>query len=76
MNEAEQGGSFVARIWLEGSPGQTATWRGHVRHVQGEEESYFQSMSAMQAFLEQVSGVPFPAMGVANEEDDNELDEK
>lgn len=70
MVEIEQGGSFVARIWLEGSSGQTATWRGHVRHVQGEEECYFQNISAMQAFLEQISGVPFPAKGQAGDKND------
>ena len=32
-------------------------WRGHVRHVQGEEETYFQDLRAMSEFLERVSGV-------------------
>jgi len=36
--------SFVARLWLEdGNNGET-TWRGRVRHVQGEEEEYFQDL--------------------------------
>ena len=48
--------SFVARIWLEG-PDQNLVWRGHLRQVHGDEECYFQSFSAMKAFLERVSGV-------------------
>jgi len=60
MVEPEKRESFVARIWLEGSSGQIQSWRGHVRHVQGEEECYFQSLSTMREFLERVSGVPIP----------------
>ncbi len=52
--------SFVARIWLEpGSNGGTA-WRGHIRHVQGEEEEYFQDLMEMREFLGRVSGVMGP----------------
>lgn len=50
--------SFVARIWLEGRPGGNQTWRGHVRHVQGEEEGYFETLSELSEFLERISGVP------------------
>ena len=53
-------GSFVVRIWLEGESVDCPTWRGHVRHVQGEEESYFQNLSEMKEFLERISGVPLP----------------
>jgi hypothetical protein len=53
-------GSFVARIWLEGEPGGTPIWRGHVQHVQGDEESYFQNLSELKTFLEQISGVSLP----------------
>jgi hypothetical protein len=52
--------SFVVRIWLEGEPGNTPTWRGHVQHVQGEEERYFQSLSELKEFLELISDVPLP----------------
>ncbi len=38
-------GSFVVRIWLEGESREDPTWRGHIRHVQGEDESYFQNLS-------------------------------
>ena len=57
MVEPEIHESFVARIWLEGESGNNPTWRGHVQHVQGEEECYFQGLSAMKAFLERISGV-------------------
>ncbi|MFQ5624057.1 MAG: hypothetical protein ACE5FS_11745 [Paracoccaceae bacterium] len=61
MVEPKVQGSFVARIWLEGDSEDDATWRGHVQHVQGAEECYFQSISAMKEFLERVSGVALPA---------------
>ncbi|MCK5090107.1 MAG: hypothetical protein KAQ88_09010 [Hyphomicrobiaceae bacterium] len=52
--------SFIARIWLERGSGGDSVWRGHVRHVQGEEETYFQDLRAMSEFLERVSGVSWP----------------
>ncbi len=52
--------SFIARIWLEPGPGGDPVWRGHVRHVQGEEETYFQDLGEMNEFLERVSGVSGP----------------
>ena len=54
--------SFVARIWLE--PGQNGDpiWRGHVRHVQDEQETYFKCMEELSGFLEQVSGVSGPKL--------------
>ena len=60
MVEPEKHGSFVARIWLEGESGNNPTWRGHVQHVQGEEECYFQEFSTMKAFLERITDVPVP----------------
>ncbi|MDP6885028.1 MAG: hypothetical protein QF830_12905 [Rhodospirillales bacterium] len=57
--------SFVARIWLEGEPGNNPTWRGHIQHVQGEEESYFQSLAEMKEFLERISGVSLLAKNKA-----------
>lgn len=59
MAETENHGPFVARFWLEGSD-ELPTWRGHLRHVHGEEECYFQSLSTMKEFLERIGGVPFP----------------
>jgi hypothetical protein len=61
MVEPGTSGSFVVRIWLEGEPGNNPIWRGHIQHVQGEEDRYFQDLREMQAFLEQISGVPWPA---------------
>lgn len=49
--------SFVARIWLE--DGDT-TWRGHIRHVQGDEDEYFQDLMEMREFLTRVSGLQGP----------------
>ena len=53
-------GSFVVRIWLEGESREDPIWRGHIRHVQGEDESYFQNLTEMKEFLERISGVPLP----------------
>ncbi len=54
--------SFVARIWLEhGDKGDT-TWRGHIRHVQGKEEEYFQDLMEMREFLSRVSGMTGPPL--------------
>ena len=49
--------SFVARIWLERNADEDPRWRGHIRHIQGPEEIYFQDLTEMSEFMEQVSGV-------------------
>jgi hypothetical protein len=54
--------SFVARFWLERGGNQDTTWRGHIRHVQGEEEAYFQDLMELREFLSRVSGVSGPAL--------------
>jgi hypothetical protein len=52
--------SFVARIWLERTAGVDPKWRGHIQHIQGREEVYFQDLAEMCEFLEQVSGIRGP----------------
>ena len=54
--------SFVTRIWLEYGNNKIPKWRGHIQHVQGEEEGYFQNLKEMRDFLGCVSGVPGPAL--------------
>ncbi len=54
--------SFVTRIWLEYDSNGSPKWRGHIRHVQGEEEGYFQNLAEMSNFLGRVSGVSGPAL--------------
>jgi len=54
--------SFVTRIWLEHGDNGSPKWRGHIRHVQGEEEGYFQNLTEMRDFLGRVSGVSGPAL--------------
>ena len=54
--------SFVARVWLERTADKDPTWRGHIQHIQGPEEIYFQDLAEMSEFLELVSGVPSPAL--------------
>jgi len=49
--------SFVARIWIERSNDDVPQWRGHVQHIQGPEDTYFQSLEQMSEFMEQVSGL-------------------
>jgi hypothetical protein len=52
--------SFVARIWLDRVADEDPKWRGHIQHIQGREEAYFQDLAEMCEFLEQVSGVRGP----------------
>lgn len=61
--------SFVARIWLERNAGEDPKWRGHIQHIQGREEAYFQDLAEMCEFLERVSGIPGPGFvpGTARE---------
>lgn len=54
--------SFVARIWLEDGDKGESRWRGHIRHVQGEEEEYFQDLMEMRDFLGRVSGMKGPPL--------------
>jgi hypothetical protein len=54
--------SFVARIWLEPGDKGGTTWRGHIRHVQGDEEEYFQDLMEMREFLGRVSGLKGPPL--------------
>ncbi len=49
--------SFVARIWLEQNDDGAPRWRGHVQHIQGPEELYFENLTEMSDFLEQASGI-------------------
>ena len=62
MGEKRSFESFVARLWLEGGTDENPLWRGHIRHVQGEEEAYFQDLERMSDFMEQVSNVPGPQL--------------
>jgi hypothetical protein len=55
-------GSFVVRIWLEGESIDNPIWRGHIRHVQGEEEEYFQDLMEMREFLGRVSETTGPSL--------------
>ena len=50
--------SFVARIWLERTDDAEPEWRGHIRHIQGREETYFHDLEEMSEFMQQVSGIP------------------
>jgi hypothetical protein len=54
--------SFVARIWLEHGDKGDMTWRGHIRHVQGDEEECFQDLMEMREFLGRVTGMKGPPL--------------
>ena len=60
MNEKHIKESYVARIWLEQGVNSDPLWRGHIRHVQGEESLYFRDFMEVSEFMERVSGVPGP----------------
>jgi hypothetical protein len=61
--------SFVARIWLERATGEEPKWRGHIQHIQGREEVYFQDLTEVFEFLEQVSGIPGPGFAAPPRKD-------
>ena len=69
MADPQNPGSFVARFWLEGDRNNEPTWRGHIQHVQGEEQSYFQDFDEMKEFLERIGGVPLPEKHKAETDD-------
>jgi len=52
--------SFVARIWIESGTNGDPIWRGHVRHVQSNDEAFFLDLKGLNEFLTQVSGVTGP----------------
>ncbi len=58
MTKQHHSNSFVARIWLERGSNGDPIWRGHIKHVQGQEEAYFQDLVGMSEFLKRVTGVP------------------
>jgi hypothetical protein len=62
MTRQQYPNSFVARIWLEREQNGEPVWRGHVRHVQSNEEAYFQDLGTMTEFLARVSGVTGPTL--------------
>ena len=66
--------SFVARIWLEAATNGDPIWRGHVRHVQSKEETYFQDLMQMSEFLAQVSRVAGPALSLQPSENGTDTD--
>ncbi len=57
MARQQPSDSFVARIWLERGSNGDPIWRGHIKHVQGQEESYFQDLPGINEFLKRVTGV-------------------
>lgn len=59
--------AFIARIWLE--PGLDQPWRGHIRHVQSDRETYFHDFEGMASFLETIGGVSVPARLSAEKEE-------
>jgi len=60
MNAQHKVKSFVARIWLEAEPNGDPVWRGRIQHVQSNREAYFQDLTEMSAFMEQVTRIPGP----------------
>ena len=76
--------SFVARIWLERTDDAEPEWRGHIRHVQGHEETYFHDLEEMSEFMQQLSVVPddqaeagidkVVSIGQRNNRNDGEID--
>ena len=53
----QRDGSFVVRIWWEPGSGQTRHWRGWVQHVRNGEQSSFQTLAELIAFIEHETGM-------------------
>jgi hypothetical protein len=62
MPKTSEAISFVARIWRESGPNGDARWRGHVQHVQSGRSGFFDDLSALRSFVEDVSGIAGPAL--------------
>lgn len=45
--------SFVVKIWLEETPGETAhpVWRGHITHVASGKRCYVNSLGGLMGFV-------------------------
>ncbi len=54
--------SFITRIWLERAHNGDSVWRGHIRHVQGPEQKYFEQVREMLDFIQTVTGVSCSGM--------------
>ena len=70
MTKQQHPDSFVARIWLERGSNGNPIWRGHIKHVQGQEEAYFQDLGGISEFLKRVTGVPGLGLATRRSEDD------
>lgn len=55
------GVSFVVHLWQE-RDAELTLWRGYIRHIQGDEEGYFDSIEKMVSFIEKHSGLPGPPL--------------
>ena len=60
VSEKDAATSFVARFWLEQQSHGPSKWRGHIKHVQSGKEEYFDGLTSMQTFLDEVTGVSLP----------------
>ena len=60
MGKTQTSDSFVARLWLESGTNGDQMWRGHIRHVKGDVEAYFQDMERMSDVMELFSNIPGP----------------
>ena len=54
--------SFVLRLWLEPSGGQTPEWRWRVHHVQSGEERLFRNLANVLDFVSECAKVVPPEL--------------
>ncbi|MCW5695119.1 MAG: hypothetical protein KIS96_00140 [Bauldia sp.] len=57
----------MVRLWLEEGRQSAPSWRGRVKHVQGDRQAYFRTLDELRSFVEQVSGVVGPPAAPAPE---------
>jgi uncharacterized protein YceH (UPF0502 family) len=60
----QRDGSFVVRIWWEPGTSQARHWHGWVQHVRNGEQSSFQTLAELIAFIEQETGMQASAEGL------------
>lgn len=69
MHPVQDTASFVIRIWSEPDTERQQVWRGHIRHVQSSQATYFAEAGRMFAFMQKITGSVIPLSLEAGETD-------
>ncbi len=72
MHPVQNSASFVIRIWSEPDTERRQVWRGHIRHVQSSQATYFAEADRMFAFMEEITGSVIPLSSETEETEELE----